>query len=79
MWTIQDDGRQAPVLSGSVSNGAFAGVLRPAAFDYRSNLFRTVAVGGGQTQQVEIRYVGSAGRGMVRARVGTNDIAFYQK
>ena len=78
MWTIFDDGGLVPVLSGHIASGTNLLALRPAAFDYGSNVFCTIAVGRRETQRVEIYYLENCDD-YIRARIENKEVRFYEE
>ncbi len=75
VWRLLDDGGSAPVVSGHLLTVDRNYTLQPARFDYRDHTLRTVAVGGGETQRVEIRYLRQEGDHIV-ARIGGREVIF---
>lgn len=75
VWRLTDDGGETPVIGGHLLRGERIYTLVPAAFDYRSNVLRTVAVGGGETQRVEIHYIRDEG-GEIVAKIGSVSVRF---
>jgi len=78
VWRVHDDGGLVPTLSGSCARGTNLLHLRPAPYDYRSNVFCTIAVGRRETQRVEIYYLENCDD-YIRARIENKEVRFYEE
>ena len=78
VWVVYDDGGLVPVLSGHYHTGSVHFILGARPYDIGAGVFRTVAVGGGKTQRVEIYYLENCDT-HIRAKIGNQEVKFFEQ